>query len=98
MPIVSGAGTDQLAPGEHALGAIIDAYACQLTRVQQHGSEAIVMASRALAASAGSAADYLEVYGQVLKLASRPVVLHWLGAALEPALRGDWGARAPQGA
>ncbi len=92
MAIVSGAGTDQLAPGEHALGAIIDAYACQLDHVQQCGSEAIVMASRALAASARSAADYLEVYGQVLKLAGRPVLLHWLGEAFDPALRGYWGA------
>ncbi len=90
--IVSGAGTDHLAPGEHALGAIIDAYARQLDDVQQRGSEVIVMASRALAASARSAADYLEVYEQVLKLAGRPVLLHWLGEAFDPALRGYWGA------
>lgn len=50
------------------------------------------MASRALAASARSAGDYLEVYGQVLKLAERPVLLHWLGEAFDPALRGYWGS------
>ena len=50
------------------------------------------MASRALAASARSAADYLEVYGQVLKLADQPVLLHWLGEVFDPALRGYWGS------
>jgi Protein of unknown function (DUF993) len=90
--IVSGAGTDQLPPGPHQLTTIIAAYAEQLGHVHRHGSEAIVMASRALAASARSAADYLEVYEQVLELADRPVLLHWLGAAFDPALRGYWGS------
>jgi len=91
-PIASGAGTDQLAPGRHRLAAIVEAYADQVSFVQDHGSEVIVMASRALAASARSADDYLEVYGQVLKLAERPVLLHWLGEAFDPALRGYWGS------
>ena len=90
--IVSGAGTDQLAPGPHPLAAIIGAYTEQLCAVQDSGSEVILMASRALAASAESPADYLEVYEQVLKLAGRPVMLHWLGEAFDPALRGYWGA------
>ena len=60
--------------------------------MQDCGSQVIVMASRALAASARSADDYLEVYGQVLKLADRPVLLHWLGEAFDPALRGYWGS------
>jgi hypothetical protein len=90
--IVSGAGTDQLRPGPHQLTTIIAAYAEQLDHVHRHGSEAIVMASRALAASARSAADYLEVYQQVLELADRPVLLHWLGEAFDPALRGYWGS------
>jgi hypothetical protein len=90
--MVGGAGTDQLPPGRHRLAAIIGAYAEQLAQVQDSGSEVIVMASRALAASAVSAADYLQVYEQVLKLADRPVMLHWLGAAFDPALRGYWGA------
>ena len=90
--IASGAGTDQLAPGRHRLAAIVGAYADQVGFVQDHGSEVILMASRALAASARSADDYLEVYGQVLKLADRPVLLHWLGEAFDPALRGYWGS------
>ncbi len=92
MVIASGAGTDQLAPGRHRLGAIVEAYGDQVGFVQDHGSEVIVMASRALAASARTAGDYLEVYGQVLKVADRPVLLHWLGEAFDPALRGYWGS------
>ena len=92
MVIASGAGTDQLAPGRHRLAAIVEAYADQVGFVQDHGSEVIIMASRALAASARTAGDYLEVYGQVLKVADRPVLLHWLGEAFDPALRGYWGS------
>jgi Protein of unknown function (DUF993) len=90
--IASGVGTDQLAAGPHPLREIIRAYADQLELVQASGSQVIVMASRALAASTRSAADYLEVYGQVLKLADQPVLLHWLGEAFDPALRGYWGS------
>jgi dihydrodipicolinate synthase/N-acetylneuraminate lyase len=90
--IVSGAGTDQLAAGAHALSAIVDAYAEQVEFVQAAGSQVIVMASRALAASARSADDYLEVYRQVLTTAHRPVLLHWLGPAFDPALRAYWGS------
>ena len=89
--IASGAGSDQLPPGEHPLGAIVAAYAEQVERVQATGSDVIVMASRALAASARSADDYLDVYGRVLELADRPVLLHWLGDMFDPALRGYWG-------
>jgi hypothetical protein len=90
--IVSGAGTDQLPAGAHPLAAIVGAYAHQVHFVQAAGSQVIVMASRALAASTRSAADYLEVYRQVLAAADRPVLLHWLGEAFDPALRGYWGS------
>jgi hypothetical protein len=89
--IASGAGTDQLPPGQHRLATIVRAYADQIDMVQAAGSEVILMASRTLAASARSAEDYLQVYGQLLKLADRPVLLHWLGDAFDPALRGYWG-------
>ena len=89
--IASGAGTDQLPSGQHPLATIVGAYADQIDMVQASGSEVILMASRALAASARSAEDYLQVYGQLLKLAERPVLLHWLGDAFDPSLRGYWG-------
>ena len=90
--IASGAGTDQLAAGPHSLREIIRAYRDQLEFVQASGSQVILMASRALAASARSAADYLEVYRQLLELADQPVLLHWLGEQFDPALRGYWGS------
>jgi Protein of unknown function (DUF993) len=90
--IICGAGTDQLAPGPHRLATIVEAYAEQIGFAAEHGCNVIVMASRALAASARSADDYLEVYRQVLKLTDRPVLLHWLGEAFDPALRGYWGS------
>jgi Protein of unknown function (DUF993) len=92
-PLACGAGTDQLAGGEsYPLARIIDAYAEQMAFVQAAGADVIVMASRALAASARDARDYLEVYGELLRQAGRPVILHWLGEAFDPALRGYWGS------
>ena len=54
-------------------------------------SRVILMASRALAATARGPGDYLKVYGALLQQARQPVILHWLGAAFDPALRGYWG-------
>jgi Protein of unknown function (DUF993) len=91
--LAAGAGTDQLADGaDHVLGKIAGAYAEQLSFVQSAGAQVIVMASRALAARARGPRDYLEIYGELLKQADRPVILHWLGEAFDPALRGYWGS------
>ena len=91
--LACGAGTDQLADGEsYPIPRIIDAFVSQMAFVQSAGADVILMASRALAASARDARDYLEVYGQLLKQADRPVILHWLGEAFDPALRGYWGS------
>jgi len=90
--LACGVGTDQLGGGVHSLPAIARAYERQLELVQATGAGVILMASRALAASARSGRDYLEVYGSLLKQADRPVILHWLGEAFDPALRGYWGS------
>jgi Protein of unknown function (DUF993) len=91
--LACGAGTDQLPEGErHPISKIIGAYAEQMEFVQDAGASVILMASRALAASARGAGDYLEVYGELLRQADRPVILHWLGEAFDPALRGYWGS------
>ena len=90
--LACGAGTDQLAGASpHPLPAIIDAYAEQVAFVQAAGAQVILMASRALAASARGPRDYLEVYGELIKQAERPVILHWLGEAFDPELAGYWG-------
>ena len=91
--LACGAGTDQLADGEsYPVPRIVEAYAEQIGFVQSSGADVIVMASRALAASARGPRDYLEVYGELLRQAERPVILHWLGEAFDPALRGYWGS------
>jgi hypothetical protein len=91
--LACGAGTDQLADGErHSLAAVGRAYQEQIRFVQDAGANVILMASRALAASARSAHDYLDIYGELLEYAEHPVILHWLGDAFDPALRGYWGA------
>jgi len=90
--IACGAGTDHLAAGEtHSITAITGAYTAQLEFVQAAGAGVILMASRALAAAVRGPRDYLEVYGALLKQAAQPVILHWLGEAFDPALRGYWG-------
>jgi Protein of unknown function (DUF993) len=91
--LACGAGTDQLADGSsYPIPRIVDAFADQMAFVQSAGADVILMASRALAASARGAGDYLSVYGSLLEQAERPVILHWLGEAFDPALRGYWGA------
>jgi hypothetical protein len=55
----------------------------------------ILMASRALAATARHADDYREVYGALLAALERPAILHWLGEAFDPALRGYWNPADP---
>jgi hypothetical protein len=91
--LACGAGTDQLADGEdHTLSAITGAYADQVGFVTSAGAQVILMASRALASRARSPRDYLDVYGELLAQAGRPVILHWLGEAFDPALRGYWGS------
>jgi len=91
--LACGVSTDQLADGErYPIARITGAYAEQMGFVQATGAGVILMASRALAASARGARDYLEVYGELLRQADRPVILHWLGEAFDPALRGYWGS------
>jgi Protein of unknown function (DUF993) len=91
--LACGVGTDQLAvaPGV-TLAAVEAAYREQLGVVEVEGGRVILMASRALAACAEGADDYLALYGRLLRDVSKPVVLHWLGEMFDPALRGYWGA------
>jgi hypothetical protein len=94
--IACGVGTDQLPVTEfghpYGLAEIRAAYEEQLALVEESGAQAILMASRALAAVARGPEDYLEVYGHLLRQASEPVILHWLGPMFDPALEGYWGA------
>ena len=92
--IACGAGTDHLAPGPHVTLADVErAYAEQVGFVESHGGRVILMASRALAASAQGPDDYARVYDRILSQVSRPVILHWLGDMFDPQLTGYWGSR-----
>jgi hypothetical protein len=89
----SGAGTDHLPPGTHSLEKIISAYEEQCSAIEKAGGRIILMASRALAASAKSGDDYARVYDRMLSQVREPVIIHWLGEMFDPALAGYWGSR-----
>lgn len=90
--IACGVGTDHLTGSGYSLDQIVDAYHEQLGFVQGEGGRVILMASRALAASARSPDDYLETYARVLARANDKVIIHWLGEMFDPALEGYWGS------
>jgi hypothetical protein len=91
--VASGAGTDHLPAGVHSLSDIIAAYEEQCAAIEKLGGRIILMASRALAASAKSPDDYGKVYERILSQVSEPVIIHWLGEMFDPALEGYWGQR-----
>lgn len=90
-PWVAGVGTDQLPAGPATPESIVDAWREQLDLVGAAGAIPVVMASRALAASASGPEDYHAAYGKLLSGADGPVLLHWLGEQFDPALAGYWG-------
>jgi len=92
--IACGAGTDHVLPRAGLTLADVEAaYAEQVGFVEAAGGRVILMASRALAATARGPDDYARVYDRILSQVAQPVILHWLGAMFDPALAGYWGAR-----
>ncbi len=91
--VASGAGTDHLPPGTHSIDKIIAAYEEQCAAIETLGGSIILMASRALAASAKSPEDYARVYDRILSQVREPVIIHWLGEMFDPALEGYWGKK-----
>jgi hypothetical protein len=90
--VVVGVNTDHVEDDHIGLAEIVDAYKQQLHFTEEQGAGPVLMASRHLARTAQSAADYRRVYGEVLQAATTPVVLHWLGTAFDPQLAGYFGA------
>ncbi|HWU45343.1 MAG TPA: dihydrodipicolinate synthase family protein [Humibacter sp.] len=90
--IVAGVNTDHIDDESLTLQQIIDAYVTQLQFTEDAGAGAVLMASRHLARTATTAAEYEHVYGEVLSRAAGPVILHWLGTAFDPQLAGYFGA------
>lgn len=93
--LVVGINTDQLTEDVVSLDTVIDAYVEQLAFAEDAGAEVVLMASRHLARTAETAADYERVYAAVLARATKPVVLHWLGTAFDSVLEGYFGAVDP---
>ncbi|HKD56259.1 MAG TPA: dihydrodipicolinate synthase family protein [Hyphomicrobiaceae bacterium] len=96
--IAAGCGTDQLDLSQvrvgqaHSIDEVIRAYEEQMAAIEKAGGRLIIMASRALARSARSPADYERVYDRVLAQAREPVIIHWLGEMFDPMLAGYWGS------
>ncbi len=92
--VASGAGTDHLSHGEkQSIEKIQEAYEEQCAAIEKLGGRIILMASRALAASAKSPDDYARVYDRILGQVKQPVIIHWLGEMFDPALAGYWGKK-----
>jgi len=91
--LVCGAQTDHLPPGSaRSLADVVAAYEHQCQEVEAAGGTVALMASRELARVAVGPDDYLRVYDRILGQLGRPAVVHWLGEAFDPALRGYWGS------
>jgi hypothetical protein len=90
--LVVGVNTDHLADDVVPLSRVVDAYVEQLHLAEDAGAGVVLMASRHLARAAQGPADYERVYAEVLARAGRPVLLHWLGEAFDPQLRGYFGS------
>jgi hypothetical protein len=88
--IAAGAGTDHLEPGA-SLADVRRGYEEQCAFVEGAGAQVILMASRALAATATGPDDYANVYGHILNQLHKPAILHWLGPMFDPALGNYWG-------
>lgn len=90
--IACGANTDQLADGPATMEQIVGAYHEQIDLIEGLGGQAVVMASRHLAALADGPDDYHRAYGDVLSHLSGRAIVHWLGDMFDPALAGYWGS------
>jgi hypothetical protein len=90
--LAAGAGTDHLPDDPGGLDAVISGYEDQIGAIEETGAQTVIMSSRHLARAARHAEDYREVYRRLLTQVSRPVILHWLGLAFDPALTGYWGS------
>jgi hypothetical protein len=90
--IACGANTDQLSAGPASHEQIVDAYHEQIDLIEGLGGQAVVMASRHLAAVARGPQDYQRAYAEILGHVSDTAIVHWLGDMFDPALAGYWGS------
>jgi hypothetical protein len=90
--IACGANTDQLDPAAPVtIEDVTAAYEEQCETIESAGGRVILMASRALVRCANGPEDYMRVYARLLGGLRQPAILHWLGEAFDPQLKGYWG-------
>jgi hypothetical protein len=70
---------------------VVAAYEEQCETIEAAGGRVILMASRALVRCAKGPEDYSRVYNRLLSGLRQPAILHWLGEAFDPQLKGYWG-------
>lgn len=87
--VVCGAATDHAEP--QSLAEVEAAYLRQMEAIEAAGGRIVLMASRALPRLGAGRAEYERLYRRLIEAAAAPVILHWLGEAFDPALRGYWG-------
>jgi len=93
VKICCGVGTDHLDPATNpGIDQIIRAYEEQIEAIETLGGKLVIMASRALARTARTPAEYAKVYDHILRQVKEPVIIHWLGEMFDPALAGYWGS------
>jgi hypothetical protein len=91
--VACGAGTDHKPLAElRDEAALVAAYGEQMAAIEAAGGQVILMASRAFPAMDATADTYARVYGRLIEQAAEAVILHWLGAMFDPALRSYWGS------
>ncbi len=84
------ASTDHLPPNA-TIAQVIGAYEAQCESIEKLGGRIVLLASRALAASARSPDDYRWAYERVLAQAKSPILLHWPSETFDPAFAAYWG-------
>ena len=90
--VVCGAGTDQFGIEDFKNeDQIINAYSEQMETIEKIGGQCVILASRAMMVVSRGPESFLRVYNRLIEQAEKPVILHWLGAMFDPALRGYWG-------
>ncbi|WP_300344418.1 dihydrodipicolinate synthase family protein [Nesterenkonia sp.] len=90
--VAVGVNTDARTEQDLTLDEIEAAYQGQLSFAESRGAIPVLMASRHLARAARDAEDYRRIYGSLLQQAQTPVIIHWLGEAFDPQLRGYFGS------
>lgn len=84
---VAGAAIDHANP-PCEVGAIADALLWQVHFVHENGGIPVILPQPCLTEGGAEPEDYVDLYLRVADGAPGPVLLHWLGEAFHPAMRG----------